>query len=262
MFPNQCCGIERHAGPPGTFFYLLSVIRRQTPPAFLHLKVAPGFADVTMPNLRSQIFQEELMARYGTLGDYRFADTQEAAIDIRGAKVYGPKDEKLGEIDDVIFDEATGAIAFLVVDTGGWLASKKFIVPPQEIRPSLQHEDDFLVDLTKEQIESFPPYDGTDLTSEERWADYERRYRSKWVEKPVMHREATDRNITPTTQQQVGAGSGTIPKGPDKPVTKIETAVTPVHKEATMDVSPAGPSLRWNAFEDTLRQRRRGSAAI
>ena len=26
-----------------------------------------------------------------------------------------------------------------------------------------------------------------------------------------MHREATDRNVTPTTQQQVGAGSGTIP---------------------------------------------------
>ena len=120
------------------------------------------------------------MARYGTLGDYRFADIQEAAIDIRGAKVYGPKDQKLGEIDDVIFDEATGAIVFVVVDTGGWLASKKFIVPPQEVRPSLQHGDDFLVDLTKEQIESFPAYDGQALTSEEKWADYERRYRSKW----------------------------------------------------------------------------------
>ena len=58
------------------------------------------------------------MARYGTLGDYRFSDTQEAALDIRGAKIYGPGDHKLGEIDDVVFDEATGAIVFLVVDTG------------------------------------------------------------------------------------------------------------------------------------------------
>ena len=96
------------------------------------------------------------MARYGTLGDYRFTDTQEAAIDIRGSKVYGPKDQELGKIDDVVFDEATGAIVFVVVDTGGWLSSNKFIVPPQEVRPSLQHENDFLVDLTKEQIESFP----------------------------------------------------------------------------------------------------------
>jgi hypothetical protein len=197
------------------------------------------------------------MARYGTLGDYRFTDTQEAALDIRGAKVYGPGDQKLGEIDDVVFDEATGAIVFLVVDTGGWLSTKRFIVPPEEIRPSLQHEDDFLVDLTKEQIESFPPYDGTELTSEEQWADYERRYRSKWIEKPVMHREATDRNITPTTQQQVGAGSGNIPSDEaDTAELDAETEVTPIRTEATMEVSLAGPTLRWSAFEDSLRQRR------
>ncbi|HET6179205.1 MAG TPA: PRC-barrel domain-containing protein [Candidatus Sulfotelmatobacter sp.] len=192
------------------------------------------------------------MARYGTLGDYRFSNTEEAAVDIRGAKVYGLKDQKLGEIDDVVFDEATGAIVFVVVDTGGWLSSNKFIVPPDQIRPSLQHENDFLVDLTKEQIESFPAYDEGTLTSEEKWADYERWYRSKWVEKPVMHREATDRNVTPTTQQQVGAGSGTIPTEDVDPGVEV----APVHTEGTMDVSPAGPSLRWTAFEDTLRQRR------
>jgi sporulation protein YlmC with PRC-barrel domain len=192
------------------------------------------------------------MARYGTLGDYRFSDTQEAALDIRGAKIYGPKDQKLGEIDDVIFDEATGAIMFVVVDTGEWLSSKTFIVPPQEVKPSLQHENDPLVDLTKEQIETFPPCDGTALTSEERWADYERRYRSKWVDHSVMHREAADRNIAPTTKQQIGAGSGTLPSVEQD----AETEMAPLHPQGTMDVSPAGPWLRWTAFEDTLRQRR------
>jgi hypothetical protein len=130
-------------------------------------------------------------------------------------------------------------------------------VPPQEIRPSLQHEDDFLVDLTKEQIESFPPYDRAALTSEEQWADYEQRYRSKWVEKPVMHREATDRNITPTTQQQVGAGSGTIsPDEEDTAELDAETDITPIRTEGAMEASLAGPTLRWSAFEDSLRQRR------
>ncbi len=197
------------------------------------------------------------MARYGTLGDYRFTDTQEAATDIRGTKVYGLNDQELGKIDDVVFDEATGAIVFLVVDTGGWLSSNKFIVPPREIRPSLQHENDFLVDLTKEQIESFPPYDGKALTSEEQWADYESRYRSKWVESPVMHREATDRNVTPTTQQQVGARSGRIPAS-EADTAEVDTRdeVTPFHTDATMEISAAGPSLRWSTFEDTLRQRR------
>jgi sporulation protein YlmC with PRC-barrel domain len=197
------------------------------------------------------------MARYGTLGDYRFADTEEAANDIRGAKLYGLQDKKLGEIDDVIFDEATGAIVYLVIDTGGWLATKRFIVPPLEVRPSLEHRDDFLVDLTQEQIESFPAYDGASLSSEEKWADYEKRYRSKWVEKPVMHREATDRNITPTTQQQVDAGSGVIPRaGMDKADLDVETGVAPMRTQAAMDVRPTGPSLRWSTFEDTLRRRR------
>ncbi len=195
------------------------------------------------------------MARYGTLGDYRYADTQEAAADIRGAKLYGLNDQKLGEIDDVVFDEATGAIVFVVADTGGWLSSKKFIVPPEEVRPSLQHENDFLVDLTKEQIETFPPYDGTALTSEEQWADYERRYRSKWVERPVMHREATDRNITPTTKQQLDAGSGTLPSVEEDDTAEVAD-VAPLHTEAAMEVDPSGPSLRWTTFEETLRKRR------
>jgi len=34
------------------------------------------------------------MAHYGTLGDYRFSDTEEVASDIRGAKVYGPDNEQ------------------------------------------------------------------------------------------------------------------------------------------------------------------------
>jgi sporulation protein YlmC with PRC-barrel domain len=225
------------------------------------------------------------MARYCTLGDFRFADTEEAASDIRGSKVYGRKDQELGKIDDVVFDQATGAIVYLVVDTGGWLSSRKFIVPPGEIRPSMQHRDDFLVDLTKEQIESFPAYDGSALSSEEKWADYERRYRSKWETGPVMHRTGTDRNITPTSKQQVHSGSGAIPATPgtgtassagtsspdprmissdaagipaDATPSELEdeTEITAVHPEVGMDVSPNNPAYRWTTFENTLRRRR------
>jgi sporulation protein YlmC with PRC-barrel domain len=206
------------------------------------------------------------MAHYGTLGDYRFSDTQEAASDIRGAKVYGPNDEKLGEIDDVVFDKATGGIVYVVVDTGGWLSSNKFIVPPKEIRPSLQHEHDFLVNLTKPQIESLPPYDGGKLTSKDSWDEYERWYRSKWEEDPIMHRTATDRNITPTTKQQVDAGSGVIPGSatdparselePDLEELDDETEIAPLHPEVELDESPNMPSYRWSTFEDTLKRRR------
>jgi PRC-barrel domain len=192
------------------------------------------------------------MARYSTLGDYRFPDVNEAATDIRGSKVYGLNDEKLGKIDDVIFDEVTAAIVFVVIDTGGWLSNKTFILPPDEVHPSAQHPDDYVVELTKEQIESFPPYDASDLKTQEQWADYERRYRSHWVNGPIMHRLATDRNVTPTTQQQIDAGSGSLPS-----VGEDDTApLTPITTEAEMDVFPSGPELRWTTFEDRLRQRR------
>jgi uncharacterized protein YrrD len=65
------------------------------------------------------IWQEEHMAHCGLLRNYRFSDSSEAAEDIRGAKLYGVNDEKLGKIEDVIFDHSTGLIRYVVVDTGG-----------------------------------------------------------------------------------------------------------------------------------------------
>src|ERR1041385_8924897 len=135
--------------------------------------------------------QEGQVAHYGMLRDTRFA---EASEDIRGSHLYGLNDEKLGKIDDVIFDHSTGVIRYVVVDTGGWLTSKKFIVPADRLRSSAEHEDDYRVDVTKEQIESFPPYNESDVKDEKRWGDYENKYRSKWETGPVMHRAETDRN--------------------------------------------------------------------
>src|SRR5438445_5963415 len=124
------------------------------------------------------------MAHYGTLQD---APIFEANEDIRGAHVYGLNDDKLGKIDDVIFDHSTGDIRYAVVDTGGWLKTKKFLVPVQRIQPSTKHEDDYASNMTKEEIERLPAYDEKDLDSHERWADYEKKYRAKWDTGPVMH---------------------------------------------------------------------------
>jgi uncharacterized protein YrrD len=95
------------------------------------------------------------MAHYGMLKDYKFGETTE---DIRGSALYGVNDEKLGKIDDVVFDHSSGDISYAVVDTGGWLSSKKFVVPAGRLRPSTKHTNDFSCDLTKEQIETFPPF--------------------------------------------------------------------------------------------------------
>jgi sporulation protein YlmC with PRC-barrel domain len=229
------------------------------------------------------------MAHYGTLRDFRFSDTDAAKDDIRGSHVYGRDDEKLGKIDDVIFDHASGEIRYVVIDTGGWLHSKKFVVPPDRLHSSAKHEDDFQVDLSKEQIESFPPYDEDSVKDEQKWGDYERKYRSKWETGPVMHRAETDRNITPTTAQMTqgtgatgpmtgapagggqqdvnyrgGTSAGPAPgfhsgtstaSGPTSDA-GVNRSVTPARTDTTLDIESMGPGRRWTRFEDKLRQRR------
>lgn len=233
------------------------------------------------------------MAQYGRLQNYRFT---EAAEDVRGSTLYGLSDEKLGKIDDVIFEHATGSICYVIVDTGGWLSTKKFIVPADRIRASTEHKDDFAVDLTKQQVEGFPPYNETDLESEAQWSDYEGRYRSKWEAGPVMHRAGTDRNITPTTQQMLGNASseraadaareaagqeetGEITTGRFAPgVTPQVTGNSSSQRAADVAAADTGASIRgfaastdsvaishsangigprWDTFQNRLRERRK-----
>lgn len=115
------------------------------------------------------------MALFGNLRDYRFP---QEADDIRGADIYGGKDEKLGIISDVIFEHHNGDLGYLVVDTGGWLSSHKFLVPARSVMTSVEGEDHFHVNLSKEQIERFPAYNEQHLDDEKQWSEYETQYKA------------------------------------------------------------------------------------
>lgn len=216
------------------------------------------------------------MAHYGILGKTAVSDASE---DIRGAHLYGEKDEKLGKIDDVIFDHSTAEIRYVVVDTGGWLSSKKFIVPAEKLRASAKHQNDFEINLSKKQVESFPPYNESDLESENRWSAYEGNYRSKWVADPVMHRAETDRNVTPTTYQATGnresersaaiahggspttrmpaVSTSTSRKDSDAASSIRERAVPAGTDTVVIDNTAVGIGARWDTFQSHLRERRK-----
>jgi sporulation protein YlmC with PRC-barrel domain len=219
------------------------------------------------------------MAHYGTLKGMPIGQEAE---DIRGRHVYGLNDEKLGKIDDVIFDHSSGDIRYLVVDTGGWLSSHKFIVPGEKLRASTKHTDDFETSMTKQQVENLPPYDESDLKSERKWSDYEGRYRSKWVTDPVMHRAETDRNITPTTYQMKGnvdSENAAAAQGHGEAPPKIGPGSTGSETDATAASRPTGRSIRagadtveidntavgiggrWDTFQSRLRERRKEAVA-
>ena len=136
------------------------------------------------------------MPHYGTLRDFRFTND---ADDIRGAALYGSNNEKLGKIDDVIFDHESGGIRYVVVDTGGWLHSHRFMVPADRIEMRGDKDDEYRVNVSKAQIETFPAYDESHLREEKKWRDYEENYRkaSGWSEAGVLHQQDTTRIITP-----------------------------------------------------------------
>jgi len=218
------------------------------------------------------------MAHYGTLKTIDIAETE----DIRGSHVYGMNDEKLGKIDNVIFDHSSAEIRYVVVDTGGWLSTKKFLVPVEALRASAKHEDDFDSNLTKQQIERFPAYQESDLDSESKWSDYEGRYRSKWVSDPVMHRAETDRNVTPTAKQVTGnlqseqSAAAAHGKPTNPPITSSSnSAAADLDRAARPSdrVIPAGTDTvvissnavgigdRWDTFQSRLRERRKEAVA-
>lgn len=144
------------------------------------------------------------MAHFGVLRDYKFSDDVD---DIRGATLYGRDDEKLGKIDDVIFDHATGTIQYAIVDAGGWLSSKKFLVPAERIRPSAKNKDDFASDMTKDQIEALPKYDEKAVENEKDWNNYSEGYKKSLDSGPVLHKEGSTHILTPDPSEMPATGA-------------------------------------------------------
>ena len=197
------------------------------------------------------------MAHYGLLRDYRF-DAEGTADDIRGAHLYGRNDQKLGEIDDVIFDHSTGAVRYLVVDTGGWFSHKKFLVPPHRLHTAAEHKNDFAVNLDKSQIETLPRYHAADLESEEKWKRYEKQYDAAWHAGPVQHRRGSDHNVTPTPEEMPEAPGSIGSQLSRQEQEELSSRIIPAGAdEVTIPSSAMGIGPRWLNFESRLRQHRR-----
>ncbi len=126
------------------------------------------------------------MPHLGTLHDYIFDRNID---DIRGTTLFGINDEKLGKLDDVIFDHATGEIKYAVVDTGGWFTHRKFLVPADQIQPYGKDEKAFQINLDKQRVEStFPKFDENILKSDPEWEAYETEYKRLWQQDPSCTR--------------------------------------------------------------------------
>jgi uncharacterized protein YrrD len=68
-------------------------------------------------------------------------------------------DGEIGHVSDLIFDEATWQVRYLVVDTRNWLPGKHVLVTPDRVRHATAHDRVLYVALTRATIENAPVYD-------------------------------------------------------------------------------------------------------
>ena len=139
------------------------------------------------------------MPHYGVLREYKLEDVD----DVRGADVYGVNDEKLGTINDVIFDHSTGEIRYIVLKTGVILG-RRYMVPANRIEPYGNHDDKFYAELDKERLGMLPEFDDEKLKSESDWSRYEKDYEKRWNDGTVLYNKDTGRIITPPVTETAG----------------------------------------------------------
>ena len=155
------------------------------------------------------------MPHYGILRDHKL----EGVDDLRGADVYGVNDEKLGTIDDVIFDHSSGDIRYIVLKTGGLLSRKKVMVPAGRVEPYGNHDDKFYAELDKERLEMLPEFNDETLKSHSNWSKFEREHNKRWHDGAVMYNQSSGRIITPPPEDVIAApmGSGHVPAAGSRP---------------------------------------------
>ncbi|MGZ4856697.1 MAG: PRC-barrel domain-containing protein [Candidatus Angelobacter sp.] len=144
------------------------------------------------------------MPHYGILRDHKFEDVD----DVRGADVYGVNDEKLGTIDDVIFDHSDGQIRYIVLKTGGLFSRKKVMVPANRVEPYGNHDDKFYAELDQERVEMLPEFHDQTLNTESDWNKFEKDYEKRWNDGAVMYNKNTGRIITPPPEDVVSPAMG------------------------------------------------------
>ncbi|MFC4871909.1 PRC-barrel domain-containing protein [Negadavirga shengliensis] len=85
-----------------------------------------------------------------------------SASSIKGTTVKNAVDEKIGSIEDIMMDCATGEAAYVVlsVDSGFLnLGSKYFAVPWQAFAFDTAQEDVFILNVDKEKLKNSPGFD-------------------------------------------------------------------------------------------------------
>jgi hypothetical protein len=77
------------------------------------------------------------------------------ADELRGFRLHN-RDEEVGKLEDLYFDDRFWAVRYLVVDAGGWLVQRRALISPRAISEVDGVNETISTDLTRSQIENSP----------------------------------------------------------------------------------------------------------
>jgi hypothetical protein len=98
-------------------------------------------------------------------------------VNFEDMKVRTPGGEKLGDVDGFIVDLDAHRAYYLVVDSGGWFTSRRFLLPIGHARLD-DDRDALVVDVTRDTISRYPEFDANTFgeLGDDELSRYQRRY--------------------------------------------------------------------------------------
>jgi len=84
----------------------------------------------------------------------------------------GASDGVIGHVKDLYLDDEAWVVRYLVVDTGGWLSSRKVLISPMAIGEPNWAEQLLPVSITKEQVRNSPDVDTDKPVTRQHELDY------------------------------------------------------------------------------------------
>jgi sporulation protein YlmC with PRC-barrel domain len=78
-------------------------------------------------------------------------------------------DGHIGHVEDLLVDDSTWAIRYLIVNTGSWLGGRRVLVAPKWIKDVSWPEARVSVGLTRQAVSDLPPYESIARLDDERY---------------------------------------------------------------------------------------------
>ena len=84
----------------------------------------------------------------------------------QGSKVIVSKRE-IGHVSDLLVDERTWSIRYLVVDTSNWWVGHKVLISPQWVEEVRWIDQSVSIDMKQQSVKDAPPYKSTERLNRE-----------------------------------------------------------------------------------------------